>query len=165
MRIYLIGYMGSGKSMIGKGLAKKLKLSFIDMDNFIEERNFRSIPKIFAEDGEEGFRNLEQKALAELANFNDVVIATGGGTPCFFNNMELIKNSGRSVYLKGTPRIIAERLKHSKIERPLIKGKNFEQLVSFIDETLTKRENWYKQADVIIEFDHDLSIDEVFKRL
>ena len=165
MRIFLIGYMGSGKSMVGKGLAKKLNLSFIDMDDYIEERNFRSIPQIFAEDGEAGFRKLEQKALAELANFEDVVIATGGGAPCFFNNMEVIKNSGRSIYLKGSPRIIAERLKQSKVERPLIKGKNDEQLVNFIDETLSKRENWYKQADVIIEFDHDISIDEVINRI
>jgi len=103
--------------------------------------------------------------LAELANFEDVVIATGGGAPCFFNNMEVIKNSGRSVYLKGSPRIIAKRLKQSKVERPLIKGKNYEQLVNFIDETLSKRENWYKQADVIIEFDHDISIDEVLNRI
>lgn len=165
MRIFLIGYMGSGKSMLGKGLAKKLKLSFIDMDTYIEERNFKTIPQIFSDDGEDGFRKIEQKALHELAQFEDVVIATGGGAPCFFDNMEVIKRSGRSIYLKGSPRIIAERLKQSKIERPLIKGKNFTELVAFIDETLAKRENWYKQADVIVEFDHDLSIDEVLNRM
>ena len=165
MRIYLIGYMGSGKSMVGKGLAQKLGLSFIDMDHYIEERNFRTIPQIFAEDGESGFRKLEQKALHELSEFDDVIIATGGGAPCFFDNMEVIKHTGRSVYLNGTPRIIAERLKQSKTERPLIKGKTNEELVDFIDETLTKRSPWYLQADVIINFDHDLSIEEVMDKL
>jgi shikimate kinase len=165
MRIFLIGYMGSGKSMVGKGLAKELKLSFIDMDDYIEERNFRTIPQIFAQDGEDGFRKIEQKALHELVQFEDVVIATGGGTPCFFDNMEVIQRSGRSIYLKGSPRIIAERLKQSKVERPLIKGKSNEELVAFIDDTLNKRENWYKQADVVLEFDHDITIDEVMNRL
>ncbi len=163
MRIYLIGYMGSGKSTVGKGLAKNLGLIFIDMDDFIEQRNMRTIPKIFAEDGEDGFRKIERKALLELSEFENVVIGTGGGAPCFFDNMEIIKKSGKSVYLKGTPRILAERLKNSKVERPLIKGKNEEELITFIDETLAKREKWYKQADVVLEFDHDLSDDEVLE--
>ncbi|HKM93288.1 MAG TPA: shikimate kinase [Prolixibacteraceae bacterium] len=165
MRIFLIGYMGSGKSMVGKELAQKLNLHFIDMDDYIEERNCKSIPQIFADDGEEGFRKLEQKALHELSEFENVVIATGGGAPCFFDNMEVIKRSGRSIYLKASARIIAERLKESKIERPLIKGKTEQELILFIDQTLNKREKWYEQADVIISFDHDLSIDEIQSQL
>lgn len=165
MRIYLIGYMGSGKSTVGRGLAKRLGLSFIDMDNYIEERNHKTIPAIFAEDGEDTFRTLEQKALMELSTFEQVVIATGGGAPCFFTNMDVIQQTGRSVYLKGSPRIIAERLRQSKIERPLIKGKSEEALLAFIDETLRKREHWYLQADVVLEFDHDLSVDEVIRAL
>ena len=165
MRIYLIGYMGSGKSTVGKGLAAELNLSFIDMDDYIEERNYKTIPRIFAEDGEEVFRKLEQKALHELSSFENIVIATGGGAPCFFNNIEVIKQTGKSLYLKGTPRIIAERLRHSKIERPLIKGKTEEELVDFIDETLHKREQWYNQADVVLEFDHNLSVKEVLSAL
>lgn len=163
MRIYLIGYMGSGKSTVGKGLAKNLGLSFIDMDDFIEQRNMRTIPRIFAEDGEDGFRRIEHKALLELSEFENVVIGTGGGAPCFFDNMDIIKKSGKSVYLKGTPRILAERLKKSKVERPLIKGKNEAELIAFIDETLAKREKWYKQADIVLEFDHDLSDEEVLE--
>lgn len=165
MRIFLIGYMGSGKSMVGKELAQKLNLHFIDMDDYIEERNCKSIPQIFADDGEEGFRKMEQKALHELSEFENVVIATGGGAPCFFDNMEVIKHSGRSIYLKATARIIAERLIESKVERPLIKGKTEQELILFIDQTLNKREKWYEQADVIIPFDHDLSIDEVQSHL
>lgn len=165
MRIYLIGYMGSGKSTVGRGLAKRLNLSFIDMDDFIEERNFRTIPQIFQQDGEDGFRKLEQKALHELADFEDVVIATGGGAPCFFDNIDVIKRTGKSLYLNGTPRMLAKRLLKSKIERPLIKGKSEEELIAFIDETLSKREKWYKQADVVLDFDHDLSDEEVFNSL
>jgi shikimate kinase len=165
MRIFLIGYMGSGKSTVGRGLAKALKLSFLDLDNYIEERNFCTIPDIFARDGEEGFRKLEQKALHEVAQFENIVIATGGGAPCFFNNMEVIRQSGKSIYLNGTPRILAERLLQSKIERPLIKGKTETQLVAFIDETLAKRSAWYKQADVVLDFDHDISTSEVLEAL
>lgn len=157
--------MGSGKSTVGKKLAKSLGLSFIDMDDYIEERNFKSIPTIFAEEGEDAFRKKEQKALHELSDFDDVVIATGGGAACFFDNMDVIKKTGKSLYLRGTPRILAERLRSSKVERPLIKGKSFEELVAFIDETLTKREKWYKQADVILDFDHNIDNNEVLTAL
>lgn len=162
MRIYLIGYMGSGKSTLGRGLAKRLNLSFIDMDDYIEERNFRTISQIFKQDGEEGFRKLEEKALLELSEFEDVVIATGGGAPCFFNNIDVIKRTGKSLYLNGTPRVLAQRLLKSKIERPLIKGKSEDELIAFIDETLSKREKWYKQAEIVLDFDHNLSDDEVY---
>lgn len=157
--------MGSGKSTIGKGLAKKLKLQFIDLDTFIEERNFKTIPEIFSSAGEEGFRKVEQHALNEVSEFEDVVVATGGGAPCFFDNMELIKRTGISVYLNGTPRILAERLMNSKTERPLIKGKSKEELIKFIHETLNKRNNWYKQADFEVSFDHDIQIAEVLEKL
>jgi shikimate kinase len=165
MRLFLIGYMGSGKSTVGKGLAKALNLSFVDLDAFIEEKYHKTIPEIFASDGEEGFRKAEQKALHEVADFEDVVVATGGGAPCFFDNMEKIKHSGTSLYLNGSPRILAERLLHSKTERPLIKGKTEEELVAFINETLAKRNHWYKQADVIIDFDRDISTSEVIAAL
>jgi shikimate kinase len=153
--------MGSGKSTIGKGLAKELNLQFIDLDTFIEERNHKTIPEIFALHGENEFRLLEQKALHEVSTFENVVVATGGGAPCFFNNMDVIKTTGKSVYLNGTPRILADRLRHSKTERPLIKGKSEEELIQFIHETLDKRDKWYKQADLIIDFDRDMMIDEV----
>ncbi len=152
--------MGSGKSTVGKGLAKALNLDFIDLDNYIESRNHRTIPTIFEQDGEDGFRKLEQKALHEVSEFENIIIATGGGAPCFFDNMELIKKTGKSLYLNGTPRILAERLRRSKTERPLIKGKSEKELISFIHETLEKRSKWYKQADVVFDFDHDISIEE-----
>jgi shikimate kinase len=157
--------MGSGKSTIGKGLAKAFGLQFIDLDTYIEKRNFKTIPELFANVGEEGFRKAEQKALHEVSEFENVVIATGGGAPCFFENMEVIKTTGKSVYLRGTPRILAQRLLKSKTQRPLIKGKSETELIDFIHETLAKREKWYMQADVVLDFDRDLAIDEVVEAI
>lgn len=146
MRIYLIGYMGSGKSFLGRKFSKHLGLQFIDMDHYIEKRNYKTIPQIFAEDGEVEFRKKERAALEELAEFTDIIIATGGGAPCFFDNIDLMNKTGITIYLNIDPKILADRLIKSKTERPLIKGKSKEELISFIDETLTKRNEFYKQA-------------------
>ncbi len=157
--------MGSGKSTVGKELATSLKMQFLDLDNYIEKRNFKTIPEIFASEGESSFRKIEQKALHEVSEFDNVIIATGGGAPCFFDNMDLIKKTGVSIYLNGSSRILAERLLNSKIDRPLIKGKSKEELISFLAETLSKRNEWYRQADVILDFDHDISTEEVLNSL
>jgi len=146
MRIYLIGYMGCGKSTLGKGLAKHAGLQFVDMDHYIEKRNCKTVPQLFEEFGEEGFRKRERKALEELSEFTDVVIATGGGAPCFFDNIDLMNRTGKTIFLNIDPKILASRLLNSKTERPLIKGKSKEELIDFIDETLKKRNAYYKQA-------------------
>jgi shikimate kinase len=162
MRIYLIGYMGSGKSHLGWKLATHLGVQFVDMDNYIEERNCKTIPQIFAEEGEAEFRKKERKALVELSEFNNIVIATGGGAPCFFDNIDLMNESGKTIYLNIDPTILAERLMTSKTERPLIAGKSREQLVAFIDETLKKRDEFYSRAKFQIT-DPDLSLDDIQK--
>ncbi len=146
MRIYLIGYMGCGKSTLGRRLSEHLNVQFVDMDHYIEMRNHKTIPQIFEEEGENGFRNKERKALEELSEFTDIVIATGGGAPCFFDNIDLMNKSGKTIYINIDPAILADRLLKSKTERPLIKGKSREELVAFIDQTLTKRNKFYKQA-------------------
>lgn len=146
MRIYLIGYMGSGKSTLGRRLAMHLGVQFVDMDHYIEERNCKTIPQIFEEDGEAEFRKKERKALEELSEFTDIVIATGGGAPCFFDNIDLMNRTGKTIYLNIDPTILADRLLHSKTERPLIKGKSRDELVAFIDDTLKKRNEFYMQA-------------------
>ena len=157
MRIYLIGYMGCGKSTLGRRLSKYLNLQFIDMDHYIEERNYKTIPQIFAEEGETEFRKKERKALDELSEFTDIVIATGGGAPCFFDNVDLMNKSGETIYLNIDPKILADRLLKSKTERPLIKGKSRNELIAFIDETLMKRNQFYTQAKYqITEPDIDL---------
>lgn len=149
--------MGSGKSHLGWKLANHLGVQFVDMDNYIEERNCKTIPQIFAEDGEAEFRKKERKALEELSEFTDIVIATGGGAPCFFDNVDLMNESGKTIYLNINPTILADRLLKSKTERPLIKGKSREELVKFIDETLKRRNEFYSQAKYqITEPDFDL---------
>jgi len=161
MRIFLIGYMGCGKSTLGRRLSKHLGLQFIDMDHYIEERNCKTIPQIFAEDGEAEFRKKERRALEELAEFTDIVIATGGGAPCFFDNIELMNKTGKTIYLNISPNILADRLMKSKTERPLIKGKSRDELVAFIDETLKKRNQFYLQAQFqITQPDIDLGVVE-----
>ncbi len=146
MRIYLIGYMGCGKSTLGRRLAAEMDLQVIDMDTYIEERNYKTIPQIFEEEGEEIFRKKEQKALHELTEFTDVVIATGGGAPCFFDNMEVMNKTGVTIFMDIDPSILADRLLKSKTERPLIKGKSKEELIAFIDENLAKRRAFYSKA-------------------
>lgn len=161
MRIYLIGYMGCGKSTLGRRLSEHLNLQFVDMDHYIEMRNHKTIPQIFAEEGEAEFRNKERKALEELSEFTDIIIATGGGAPCFFDNIDVMNKSGKTIYINIDPSILAERLLKSKTERPLIKGKSKEELVTFIDETLKKRNEFYKKAEFeITQPDIDLKVIE-----
>lgn len=158
MRIYLIGYMGCGKSTLGRRLSQHTGLQFVDMDHYIEERNCKTIPRIFAEEGEAEFRNKERKALEELSQFNDIIIATGGGAPCFFDNIDVMNRSGKTIFMNIGPEILADRLLKSKTERPLIKGKSREELVAFIDETLKKRNKFYQQAHIqITQPDIDLN--------
>lgn len=150
--------MGCGKSTLGRKLSKHLGLQFIDMDHYIEERNYKTIPQIFAEEGEAEFRKKERKALEELSEFNNIVIATGGGAPCFFDNVELMNRTGKTIYLNIDPAVLADRLLKSKTERPLIKGKSHDELVAFIDETLKNRNKFYRQAKIeITEPDIDLA--------
>jgi shikimate kinase len=154
----LIGYMGCGKSTLGRRLAKHTGLQFIDMDHYIEKRNCKTVPQIFAEEGENEFRKKERKALEELSVFTDVVIATGGGAPCFFDNMELMNRTGKTIYMNIHPKILATRLLKSKTERPLIKGKSKMELEQFIDETLKKRNEFYLKAQhQITKSDVDLN--------
>jgi shikimate kinase len=152
--------MGCGKSTLGKKLAKHAGLQFIDMDHYIEKRHCKTVPQIFAEEGEAEFRKKERKALEELSKFTNVVIATGGGAPCFFDNVELMNRTGKTIYLNINSKILADRLLKSKTERPLIKGKSKEELVKFIDETLQKRNEFYMKAHYRITRP-DIGLDEV----
>lgn len=152
-RIFLIGFMGSGKTTIGNLLANKLNFSFIDLDHYIENRMRKKITDIFAEIGEDGFRELEHKILMEVSLLDNVVISTGGGTPCFYDNMEIMNEHGLSLYLKLSNEALTDRLHKAKAFRPLIKDKSDIELVEFIKETLTKREKYYMQASLVIEND------------
>ena len=145
-RIFLVGYMGAGKTTLGRALANKLKLSFIDLDIFIEERFRKSIAQIFAENGEEHFRRIEQNILHEVGEFEDVIISTGGGTPCFFDNIEYMNSMGTTVYLDVPVERLFTRLSIARNKRPLIKEKSDDELRTFIAEQLTRRTPHYGKA-------------------
>ena len=145
-RIILIGYMGAGKTTIGKALSKELGVIFYDLDWYIESRMRKTVSQIFAERGEEGFRKIEHNMLHEVAEFEDVIISCGGGTPCFFDNMDYLNQQGQVVYLKANPEVLYKHLMMAKTERPLIKGKSHDELLTFIREQLEKREPFYSKA-------------------
>lgn len=164
----MIGYMGAGKTTLGKSLARHLGLEFIDLDWYIENRFHQSVSQLFATRGEEGFRKIEQNMLHEVAEFEDVVISAGGGTPCFFDNMEYMNQQGLTVYLKATPEILRTHLRMGKQKRPLIAQKNDEELDIFIRESLNKRESYYNQARLIFDIgllDNGMRIQESVKAL
>ncbi len=150
-RVILIGYMGAGKTTIGKALAHDLSLPFYDLDWYIEERYRRTVPQLFAERGEDGFREIERKMLHEVAEFEDVVISCGGGTPCFFDNMDYMNGQAETVYLKALPEVLFRHLKMGKTERPLLKNKTEEETMQFIRESLVAREAFYLQAKHIFD--------------
>ncbi|MBO7645900.1 MAG: shikimate kinase [Prevotella sp.] len=151
VRVILIGYMGAGKTTVGKELAKRLGVTFYDLDWYIETRMRKKVKEIFDERGEEGFRQIEHNMLHEVAEFENIVLACGGGTPCFFDNMEYMNGQADVVYLRGTPEILFSHLKMGKGVRPLLLGKSDEELMKFITEQLKKREEFYMQAKHIID--------------
>ncbi len=148
--IFMVGFMGCGKTTQGKKLAKELGYYFIDLDDYIANKYDNTITDLFKEVGEEEFRNIETTALKECIDDNlKALIATGGGTPCFNNNMELIKNSGKVVYLKMSAEELYNRLFNAKQDRPLIKDKENEEMLLYIENLLKTREVFYNQAHII----------------
>ena len=150
-RIILIGYMGAGKTTVGKALSKELGIVFYVLDWYIESRMHKTVAQIFAERGEEGFRKIEYNMLHEVAEFENVIISCGGGTPCFFDNIDYLNRQGQVVYLKASPEVLYKHLLMGKVERPLLKGKTPEQLIAFIREQLEKREEYYNKAGYILD--------------
>lgn len=161
-RIFLIGYMGSGKTTVGKLLAARLGYSFTDMDAHIEEKLFKSVSQIFKELGEEQFRLLEQQSLHEVAQFDHAVISTGGGTPCYFDNMDYMNRQGDTVYLKLSPEELAERLESSHAnKRPLLANRKGDELKQFIAEGLAKREAYYATAAYTVSGDIESTVSQI----
>jgi shikimate kinase len=146
MKIFIIGFMGSGKSTFGKKLAKALGLDFYDLDKMVEEKAKCSVSDIFKYLGEDTFRRMESDTLKSFSNKTDFVLSTGGGTPCYFDNMDFILKNGICIYLDMDAKSIFDRLKKAKKVRPSIAGLNEIQLMEFIDETLKRRQDIYIRA-------------------
>ena len=150
MLFFLNGFMGSGKSHWGKIWATHYKLGFIDLDEVIEQEEGKPVVDIFESKGEEYFRELEAKKLREITEIKNTIIACGGGTPCFKNNMEWMNEHGISIYLSATPEEILRRLVKGQAQRPLIKKLNHAELLFFIQQKLKEREPFYNQANIIL---------------
>lgn len=150
-RIILIGYMGAGKTTVGKALAAELGLRFYDLDWYIESRMRKTVAQLFAELGEEGFRRIERNMLHEVAEFEGVLISCGGGTPCFYDNMQYINQQGLTLYLKASPEVLYKHLKMGKSVRPLLLNKTPEEVQCFISEQLKAREQFYTRAQFTLD--------------
>ena len=143
--------MGSGKTTIGKLLAAQLGYAFFDMDKCIEAKKRKTVSQIFTEEGEEAFRLLERECLHELADFENVVISTGGGVPCFFDNMDYMNERGTTIYLKWSVKDLAARLEADKFnKRPLVAQRKGKELEDFVASGLAAREPKYLQANLIV---------------
>lgn len=146
MTIFLIGYMASGKTTLGRALARATGRDFIDLDFYITQRFRKSVSEIFAEKGEEEFRRIEAEMLREVGEFCDVIISCGGGTPCFHDNMEYMNKSGVTLLLDASTECTVRRLLTAKSIRPIVKGKSHDELPSFIEEHKRERAPYYDQA-------------------
>lgn len=144
--LFLIGFMGCGKSTLGRALGRATGLQFIDLDTYIERRYHANVREIFARDGEAAFRDMERRMLREVADFEDVIVACGGGTPCHFDNMELMNSRGLTVWLDAGLDRNYTRLLAGRYKRPAIAGKNDAELLDFVTETRAAREPFYSRA-------------------
>ncbi|NUO01826.1 MAG: shikimate kinase [Saprospiraceae bacterium] len=150
-RIFLTGFMGSGKSHTGRLLGEALGIPFVDLDDWIEKQEGQSIAEIFAASGEAAFRKIEQNALRSMHNFDFVIVSCGGGTPCFFDNMDWMKEHGITVYLQIPAAELCRRLIPEMAHRPLLKGLNELTMLPFIEEKLALREPYYLQSQIITD--------------
>ncbi|WP_094573023.1 shikimate kinase [Mucilaginibacter xinganensis] len=147
--IFLIGFMGCGKTTLGRKLAARLGYEFMDLDHIMEAQAGMTIAEYFSTHGEDAFRKLESEVLKQTEYPEHAVVSTGGGLPCFFDNMQWVNAHGRSVYIQLSPKTLADRLEHEKNKRPLLREKHGEALIAFISEKLIEREPFYKQATFV----------------
>ncbi|MCL1850341.1 MAG: AAA family ATPase [Bacteroidetes bacterium] len=161
-KIVLVGFSGAGKSTVAKKIARPLNFSVIDTDKILEEKYKISVYDTFEKYGETVFRQLEYKILVEALQQENVVIATGGGAPCFFDAMKLINETAFSIYIEMSPKSLAQRLFRAKVTRPLTKNKTEKELLDFVNEQLAVRAPIYKQAHLTVRGE-DLNLDELMR--
>ncbi len=160
-RIFLTGFMGAGKTTLGKALANARGLSFIDLDQYIENRYLKSVSQLFAQFGEAGFRKIENRLLRETGQFEDVVIATGGSTPLAEGNMDFMLENGQTLFLQCEKSTLLRRLRLAKDKRPLIAGKNDTELEAFIESETARREPFYLRSEFICPGDRLETRDQI----
>lgn len=165
MKIFLIGFMGSGKTHWGRLLSAKLQLPFRDLDTVIVEKEKKTVAEIFAGKGEEYFRYQEKQTLEEIvAGEESFILSCGGGTPCFFNNIEFMKKSGKVIWLNTSIDVLKERLLKERMSRPLIREVNDEELKRYIIRKLSERRMYYQQADVMVN-EENVTLEELTRLL
>ncbi|MBS2096720.1 shikimate kinase [Carboxylicivirga linearis] len=150
-RVFLVGFMGSGKSTLGRRLKHEMGWNFLDLDDVFEDKFQTSIKQYFADYGEESFRQAEKECLEDVIHQENLIIATGGGTPCFFDNMDVMNENGLTIYLKLSIETLISRLNSGKNVRPLVANKSGDELYQFIKEKLEEREFFYNQSKVIAD--------------
>jgi len=165
-RIFLIGYMGCGKTTLGGKIAAQLGVAFVDLDKVIEAKYHKTVSEIFSEFGQEYFREIEHNALLEVADYENVLIATGGGTPCFFDNMDIMNSCGDTIYIRLKPEELAARFTKSNVaKRPLLKEKEGAEMIDFIESALTEREIFYMRARYIMDGTDKDIVDKIVRTI
>jgi shikimate kinase len=164
MKVFLVGFMGSGKSSVGKALARLLNLEFTDIDYEISSSTGKTIPELFEKEGEKHFRELEKLAIKGIAAKKNMLIACGGGLPCYNDLMKELNKQGITIYLKLSSERLFERLKKDSDKRPLLKGKNDVEMKKFIADLLEEREFYYLQSQYKISI-KDHTPEEVAKAI
>ncbi|NVM61805.1 shikimate kinase [Mucilaginibacter sp. SG538B] len=164
MKYFIVGFMGCGKTTWSRKLAAKWGYAFIDLDHVLEAKAGMSIAEYFSSFGEDAFRKLESQVLKETEYAENTVVSTGGGLPCFFDNMDWMNANGKTLYIKLSPKTLADRLENSKTIRPVLQGKKGDELVEFITGKLAEREGFYLQASNIVE-GIDMSVEKLEEAL
>ncbi|EHQ25431.1 shikimate kinase [Mucilaginibacter paludis] len=149
--IFLIGFMGCGKTTLGRKLANRLGYQFFDLDDELEKRAAMSIPDYFRDYGEAKFRELESLVLKQTNYPANAIVSTGGGLPCFFDHIDWMNSRGKTLYVKLSPRTLADRLENGKADRPLLREKHGDALIAFIEEKLAEREVFYNRATFVVD--------------
>ena len=152
MKIFLVGYMTSGKSSFGKKLGYALNTKFIDLDEYIEKKLNHTIPYHYQTQGEESFREIEHEGLKEIIHMeDDFVLATGGGTPCYYDNMDLLNKNGKTIYLKVDVNVLVDRLKNTSRKRPLMANIEKDNVEAYVKKHFAEREKCYNKSSIIID--------------
>jgi shikimate kinase len=147
--VFLVGFMGCGKTTLGRKLAKHLDYAFIDLDHQLEAKVGMTIAEYFAKFGENSFRKLESEVLKTTTYPANAIVSTGGGLPCFFDNMGWMNNHGKTIYIQLSPKTLADRLEHEKNKRPVLNDRTEDELITFIEQKLEERDPFYTQASII----------------